>query len=47
MKDLIEGGVAWKEGTIRKGDHILMINDTDVKFASQETVASLLKVLEL
>jgi len=47
VKDLIEGGVAWKEGTIRKGDHILMINDTDVKFASQETVASLLKNAKL
>jgi len=47
VKDLIEGGVAWKEGTIRKGDHILMINNTDVKFASQETVASLLKNAKL
>ena len=44
VSDLIDGGLAQKDGRIVKGDHILVINGNDVKFAHQETVASLLKV---
>jgi len=43
ISNLIPGGVAKKEGSLKKGDHILSINGNDVKFASQETVASILK----
>ena len=41
---LIPGGPAEKEGTLRKGDQIMAVNGVDVKSASQEVVAQLLKV---
>ncbi|XP_076875045.1 multiple PDZ domain protein isoform X3 [Brachyhypopomus gauderio] len=43
VSDIVKGGVTEADGRLRKGDQILSINGENVRAATQETVAALLK----
>ena len=40
----MKGGAADSEGSLRAGDQILKVNDTDLKESTQEEAAAILKV---
>ena len=42
--ELVADGPAAREGTLQRGDHIMVVNGVDVRSATQEVVAQLLKV---
>jgi len=44
VSDLVSGGAAEREGTIRKGDQILSVNGVDLRMAGQDIAAQVLKV---
>lgn len=44
MSDIVKGGVVETDGRLMQGDQILAVNGEDVRSATQEYVASLLKV---
>ena len=44
MSDVVKGGVAEADGRLLPGDQILSVNGEDLRNASQETAASVLKV---
>lgn len=44
MSDIVKGGIADVDGRLMQGDQILMVNGEDVRHATQEAVAALLKV---
>lgn len=44
MSDIVKGGIADTDGRLMQGDQILMVNGEDVRNATQEAVAALLKV---
>ena len=44
MSDIVKGGIADADGRLMQGDQILMVNGEDVRHATQEAVAALLKV---
>uniref|UniRef100_H2YMG8 Multiple PDZ domain crumbs cell polarity complex component n=1 Tax=Ciona savignyi TaxID=51511 RepID=H2YMG8_CIOSA len=43
VSDLVSGGAASREGTMKPGDQILGVNGVDIKMAGQEVAAQLLK----
>ncbi|XP_047738798.1 LOW QUALITY PROTEIN: multiple PDZ domain protein-like [Hyalella azteca] len=43
ISDLVEGGVAAGDGRLMQGDQILEVNETDVRQATQEQAAAVLK----
>ncbi|XP_012576942.1 PREDICTED: multiple PDZ domain protein isoform X2 [Condylura cristata] len=43
VSDIVKGGIADADGRLMQGDQILMVNGEDVRNATQETVAALLK----
>lgn len=44
MSDIVKGGIADADGRLVQGDQILTVNGEDVRNATQEAVAALLKV---
>lgn len=44
ISDIVKGGAADLDGRLIQGDQILSVNGEDVRNASQETVAAILKV---
>ncbi|XP_032156110.1 multiple PDZ domain protein isoform X14 [Sapajus apella] len=46
VSDIVKGGIADADGRLMRGDQILMVNGEDVRNATQEVVAALLKVSE-
>ncbi|XP_040818745.1 multiple PDZ domain protein isoform X9 [Ochotona curzoniae] len=46
VSDIVKGGIADVDGRLMQGDQILMVNGEDVRNATQEAVAALLKVSE-
>lgn len=44
ISDIVKGGAADLDGRLIRGDQILSVNGEDVRQASQETVATILKV---
>ena len=44
VSDVVKGGVAEADGRLLPGDQILSVNGEDLRNASQETAASVLKV---
>lgn len=44
ISEVVRGGAAELDGRLMQGDQILSINGDDMKHASQETVAAILKV---
>lgn len=44
ISDIVKGGAADLDGRLTQGDQILAVNGEDVRGASQETVAAVLKV---
>lgn len=44
MSDIVKGGVVESDGRLMQGDQILSVNKEDVRNATQELVAELLKV---
>uniref|UniRef100_A0A8D2DG67 Multiple PDZ domain protein n=1 Tax=Sciurus vulgaris TaxID=55149 RepID=A0A8D2DG67_SCIVU len=44
VSDIVKGGIADADGRLMQGDQILMVNGEDVRNATQEAVAALLKV---
>uniref|UniRef100_A0A2K6GDQ0 Multiple PDZ domain crumbs cell polarity complex component n=1 Tax=Propithecus coquereli TaxID=379532 RepID=A0A2K6GDQ0_PROCO len=46
VSDIVKGGIADADGRLTQGDQILMVNGEDVRNATQEAVAALLKVSE-
>lgn len=44
MSDIVKGGIADADGRLMQGDQILIVNGEDVRNATQEAVAALLKV---
>ena len=44
ISDIVKGGAADLDGRLIQGDQILSVNGEDVRNASQETVATILKV---
>ncbi|XP_011785796.1 PREDICTED: multiple PDZ domain protein isoform X3 [Colobus angolensis palliatus] len=46
VSDIVKGGIADANGRLMQGDQILMVNGEDVRNATQEAVAALLKVSE-
>lgn len=44
VSDIVKGGIADADGRLMQGDQILMVNGEDVRSATQEAVAALLKV---
>ncbi|KAB0389775.1 hypothetical protein E2I00_017377 [Balaenoptera physalus] len=44
VSDIVKGGIADADGRLMQGDQILMVNGEDVRHATQEAVAALLKV---
>lgn len=44
MSDIVKGGIADTDGRLVQGDQILTVNGEDVRSATQEAVAALLKV---
>lgn len=47
MSDIIKGGLADTDGRLMQGDQILSVNGEDVRSATQEAVAGLLKVVTI
>ncbi|XP_063770117.1 multiple PDZ domain protein isoform X4 [Pseudophryne corroboree] len=43
VSDIVKGGIAETDGRLMQGDQILMVNGEDVRNATQEAVAALLK----
>uniref|UniRef100_A0A3B4E0U8 Multiple PDZ domain crumbs cell polarity complex component n=1 Tax=Pygocentrus nattereri TaxID=42514 RepID=A0A3B4E0U8_PYGNA len=43
VSDIVKGGVVESDGRLMQGDQILSVNDEDVRSATQESVAALLK----
>ncbi|KAM4807958.1 multiple PDZ domain protein [Rhinophrynus dorsalis] len=43
VSDIVKGGIAELDGRLMQGDQILMVNGEDVRSATQEAVAALLK----
>nr|CAB3263926.1 multiple PDZ domain protein [Phallusia mammillata] len=43
VSNLVHGGAAEREGTMRKGDQILAVNGVDLRMAGQDVAAQLLK----
>nr|XP_039330987.1 multiple PDZ domain protein isoform X1 [Saimiri boliviensis boliviensis] len=43
VSDIVKGGIADADGRLMRGDQILMVNGEDVRNATQEVVAALLK----
>uniref|UniRef100_A0A8D1BKK0 Multiple PDZ domain crumbs cell polarity complex component n=1 Tax=Sus scrofa TaxID=9823 RepID=A0A8D1BKK0_PIG len=43
VSDIVKGGIADADGRLMQGDQILMVNGEDVRHATQEAVAALLK----
>ncbi|EPQ14443.1 Multiple PDZ domain protein, partial [Myotis brandtii] len=46
VSDIVKGGIADADGRLMQGDQILMVNGEDVRNATQEAVAALLKMSE-
>uniref|UniRef100_A0A8C6KUY0 Multiple PDZ domain crumbs cell polarity complex component n=1 Tax=Nothobranchius furzeri TaxID=105023 RepID=A0A8C6KUY0_NOTFU len=46
VSDVVKGGLVDSDGRLMQGDQILSVNGEDVKSATQEAVAALLKVVE-
>lgn len=44
VSDIVKGGIADADGRLAQGDQILAVNGEDVRNATQEAVAALLKV---
>lgn len=44
MSDIVKGGIVESDGRLLQGDQILSVNGEDVRTATQESVAALLKV---
>lgn len=44
MSDIVKGGIVESDGRLMQGDQILSVNGEDVRTATQESVAALLKV---
>lgn len=44
VSDIVKGGIADADGRLMQGDQILTVNGEDVRSATQEAVAALLKV---
>lgn len=44
ISDVVKGGAADLDGRLMQGDQILAVDGEDMKQASQETVAAILKV---
>ena len=44
MSDVVKGGIAEADGRLQPGDQILSVNGEDLKNASQEIAAGVLKV---
>lgn len=44
MSDIVKGGLVDTDGTLMQGDQILSVNGEDIRSATQESVAALLKV---
>lgn len=44
VSDVVKGGIADADGRLLQGDQILTVNGEDVRHATQEAVAALLKV---
>lgn len=44
MSDIVKGGLVDADGRLMQGDQILSVNGEDVRSATQEAVAALLKV---
>lgn len=44
ISDIVKGGAADIDGRLIQGDQILSVNGEDMRNASQETVAAILKV---
>lgn len=44
MSDIVKGGLVESDGRLTQGDQILSVNGEDVRSATQEAVAALLKV---
>lgn len=44
MSDIVMGGIVESDGRLMQGDQILSVNGEDVRAATQESVAALLKV---
>uniref|UniRef100_A0AAY4AKF2 Multiple PDZ domain crumbs cell polarity complex component n=1 Tax=Denticeps clupeoides TaxID=299321 RepID=A0AAY4AKF2_9TELE len=46
VSDIVKGGLVEQDGSLTQGDQILSVNGVDVRSATQETVAALLKTKE-
>lgn len=46
MSDIVKGGLVDTDGQLMQGDQILSVNGEDVRTATQEAMAALLKVRE-
>lgn len=44
MSDIVKGGLVDADGRLMQGDQILSVNGEDVRSATQESTAALLKV---
>lgn len=44
MSDIVKGGLVDTDGQLMQGDQILSVNGEDVRSATQEAMAALLKV---
>lgn len=44
VSDVVKGGLVDSDGRLMQGDQILSVNGEDVRSATQEAVAALLKV---
>lgn len=44
MSDIVKGGLVDTDGQLMQGDQILSVNGEDVRSATQEATAALLKV---
>lgn len=44
VSDIVKGGIVESDGRLLQGDQILSVNGEDVRTATQESVAALLKV---
>lgn len=47
VSDVVKGGLVDADGRLTQGDQILSVNGEDVRSATQEAVAALLKVAQL
>jgi len=46
VSDIVKGGLVESDGRLMQGDQILSVNGEDVRSATQEAVAALLKVTQ-